>query len=568
MLFYLYLLIVVSFGKTALGAKLHLRRDHTLDKTHEDEMKMMEESDTDPTAGGEATESRVPIQTVGKWLVKGKPVWRSLAKIFTEETEIGKKARAGISMTDKIFRTKTVKILANQEISEELNSREFKTRYLELAGVVAVADYHHIPKGGDPCDLPEERCHGALGTEVADHFQADKFAITYAYFVKDKRASIAEQFPDKTPRELMSDVAEAWKASPEATKQKYVQMAKEEQAATKNEFVDNGKHAIFVLGPSAVGKTTTTTLSISDIAQANKWCEDLKYYSLDGGMIRDVSPTWYRWKEAIKKQCKVSPDEKDHCHGAKDLYDAMKGPMKKFKKDLFTSLVKEGKNLVIPDTATGGKSTGWNIPEMMDQLKANDYTVTITMVYASMDQAKKNAMGLEYKHNPESDHFGHYNLDKARDIKEGKVYSAKGYGFAIHYAWEAFKHGRKNNIGVGNTMLVFNNMDFTQNYEQKTKEPKGARWDFNTKKVVFKCTGGITCISSNKVTFGTKNRVHPLIAQGKIDSVGTLVKYKKNFEKEFEVAQSGKCSEAGGSEGTPGHLIHNHGFITDIRVDQ
>ena len=58
---------------------------------------------------------------------------------------------------------------------------------------------------------------------------------SYAYFMKDVRASIAEQFPDKTPRELMSDVAAAWKASPEATKLNYVQMASKDKVRYQNE---------------------------------------------------------------------------------------------------------------------------------------------------------------------------------------------------------------------------------------------------------------------------------------------------------------------------------------------
>jgi hypothetical protein len=58
---------------------------------------------------------------------------------------------------------------------------------------------------------------------------------SYAYFMKDVRASVAAQFPDKTPRELMSDVAAAWKSSPEATKQKYVQLAKEDKVRYENE---------------------------------------------------------------------------------------------------------------------------------------------------------------------------------------------------------------------------------------------------------------------------------------------------------------------------------------------
>ena len=39
------------------------------------------------------------------------------------------------------------------------------------------------------------------------------------------RSSIADQFPDKTPRELMTNVAQCWKGSAESVRKKYMQMA-------------------------------------------------------------------------------------------------------------------------------------------------------------------------------------------------------------------------------------------------------------------------------------------------------------------------------------------------------
>jgi len=48
---------------------------------------------------------------------------------------------------------------------------------------------------------------------------------SYAFFMRDMRSSIAEQFPDKTPRELMSNVAQCWKGSADSVRKKYMQMA-------------------------------------------------------------------------------------------------------------------------------------------------------------------------------------------------------------------------------------------------------------------------------------------------------------------------------------------------------
>ena len=52
---------------------------------------------------------------------------------------------------------------------------------------------------------------------------------SYAFFMRDMRASIALQFPDKTPRELMSNVAAAWRNSNDAVKSKYVTLAEQDK---------------------------------------------------------------------------------------------------------------------------------------------------------------------------------------------------------------------------------------------------------------------------------------------------------------------------------------------------
>ena len=65
----------------------------------------------------------------------------------------------------------------------------------------------------------------------------------------------------------------------------YRAKAAEEKKVLPATFNDKGKHAIFILGPSAVGKTKTTTLGLGIIAEKNGWCKDLKYYSVDGGMV-------------------------------------------------------------------------------------------------------------------------------------------------------------------------------------------------------------------------------------------------------------------------------------------
>lgn len=57
---------------------------------------------------------------------------------------------------------------------------------------------------------------------------------SYAFFMRDVRASLAEANPDKTPRELMSDIATAWKVLSVNDRGRYNKMAEED----KQRYVD------------------------------------------------------------------------------------------------------------------------------------------------------------------------------------------------------------------------------------------------------------------------------------------------------------------------------------------
>ena len=52
---------------------------------------------------------------------------------------------------------------------------------------------------------------------------------SYAFFMKDTRARISQENPDKNPRELMPFIAQAWKSISDTEKKKYVDMAKEDK---------------------------------------------------------------------------------------------------------------------------------------------------------------------------------------------------------------------------------------------------------------------------------------------------------------------------------------------------
>lgn len=58
---------------------------------------------------------------------------------------------------------------------------------------------------------------------------------SYAFFMRDCRAQIAQQFPNKTPRELMANIATVWKAYDDDVKAKYVSMADQDKVRYNEE---------------------------------------------------------------------------------------------------------------------------------------------------------------------------------------------------------------------------------------------------------------------------------------------------------------------------------------------
>ena len=52
---------------------------------------------------------------------------------------------------------------------------------------------------------------------------------SYAFFMKDMRGRISEKHPDKNPRELMGDIASAWRNISDSDKVKYTNMATEDK---------------------------------------------------------------------------------------------------------------------------------------------------------------------------------------------------------------------------------------------------------------------------------------------------------------------------------------------------
>lgn len=58
---------------------------------------------------------------------------------------------------------------------------------------------------------------------------------SYAFFMKDVRSRLALAAPDKTPRELMSDIADAWKQITNKDRNRYTQMATDDKKRYQEE---------------------------------------------------------------------------------------------------------------------------------------------------------------------------------------------------------------------------------------------------------------------------------------------------------------------------------------------
>lgn len=65
---------------------------------------------------------------------------------------------------------------------------------------------------------------------------------SYAFFMKNIREKISDEHPDKNPRELMADIAEAWRNISDADKAKYTKMAEEDKTRYAQEKAEENNN--------------------------------------------------------------------------------------------------------------------------------------------------------------------------------------------------------------------------------------------------------------------------------------------------------------------------------------
>jgi len=458
----------------------------------------------------------------------------------------------------------------------ELESPEFFQRYMELAAGVPVDNFGQIAGKGDDAGeaCVKTNTPSCFGPLYCGPHSDDLISLWYESDENDERFTgmSDEKFRDfrNGLRSVLTDehdtVAKYFKATPAARADygqcgkirneiklpggqhiayevndrerpdldpKFVNGRTSERITEDTTYEDDGKRAIIILGPSAAGKTASTFLMLKTLSIQNGWykeghnCKPLKFYSADGGLVREASSTYWRWKRAVQFECGLSQD----CVGASDFYS---GITKEYQKDFLNHrvipyLIRRGKNIIFPTVARRGHAQA-----IMEKLKEEGYSVSIVMVYAPLAKTRKNAQGVEAD--------GRVDLRSAREVDEGKKWGKMGYGPALANGWDVFKYARRHNIGWGNKFAVLDNSNYGLTTRQKMGLVDGAKeagsigktWDAATKKVRLICNKPY-CFYSQSI-----NEVQILDRKNPID-IGDADLQSTNA-REIEIMRNAQCA--------------------------
>jgi len=208
---------------------------------------------------------------------------------------------------------------------------------------------------------------------------------------------------------------------------------------SKTQVSDESRTAIFVLGPSAAGKT-------SIVASLGKLREKMAYQfpamTLDGADSREVSEVWRRYAQDGGKWeacdgCSGPgshkdgtrhwvPDEKaSSCLLSKYFDDVAKPYCKPNLNELVFKWIEEykPKTVLIPETAVPCYTTTFQklckVLKTINKFMKLGYLVKFVVVYAPMEQVKE--------------------VGKRRALTEGKPYSSRGYAMALDGAEKLYK---------------------------------------------------------------------------------------------------------------------------------
>jgi len=187
--------------------------------------------------------------------------------------------------------------------------------------------------------------------------------------------------------------------------------------------------AIFVLGASGSGKTFTTKALLREVLARNGWNQDEAFFSIDGGLMRDVSEGWAEVKR-LAFLLEVP--------GFIDAYSSFQShPASVAKEVCVDSAVRHNANLLIPDTAVSCGINFFGCPVWSTYKKLASAGYDIVFVAVNTDRNNCLAQGQE------------------RATHEGKAYSAAGWVYAMRAVGRLFTWARS--AGNTNTFLIVQN---------------------------------------------------------------------------------------------------------------
>lgn len=188
------------------------------------------------------------------------------------------------------------------------------------------------------------------------------------------------------------------------------------ESNSSHRFERGGLHsriAVFVLGPSAAGKTYMTKHSLAHLLVSNH-LPIVPFVSIDGGTMREVSDLWRR----MRAECPVD--------GFKDLFRRhFKDEVGRFKKRVFHSLIRTGVNVVIVDTFADwipGIHEGKGM-HFLKELHAAGYSILMTAIHGTKQRCKDNG--------------------RSREVHEGKLYHGKYWSRGVKQIAAAFNRCRE-----------------------------------------------------------------------------------------------------------------------------
>eukprot|EP00939_MAST-03C_sp_MAST-3C-sp1_P000786 g786.t1 len=236
-------------------------------------------------------------------------------------------------------------------------------------------------------------------------------------------------YKQRLKREFESDCFMA-----EITDQTICAVPKEERDKS---VMQDSLHAIYVLGPSAAGKSYGLRSNLGRMLSLAKWDSHLVFHPIDGGVMRERSKMWGEMKSlrlGARSDCGEFVAD-----GIGNLYKKYFKPhIGKCKERMFDVLIKKKRNIIIPDTATSFPDK--TLPKIK-KLHNAGYEIMFCAIVASKGKCEHNG--------------------SSRQLSEGKKYNSRGWSRAMDRVQEIVNRCRKKGIGTDLPCVIINNDDWS-----------------------------------------------------------------------------------------------------------